>query len=148
MVQKVYTLRIKSSVKTLEKVRKFISYVALALGFNEHRVFEIEISVYEACANIIEHAYQNDPNGIIDIKVVGDTTKAAITITDHGLCFPPNIDRSKDITKIIETRQDGGLGIYIIEACMDEIVYRRENNTNVLELVKYHRTDAEGKSGE
>ncbi|UCE27319.1 MAG: ATP-binding protein, partial [Candidatus Coatesbacteria bacterium] len=140
MDEKVYNLNVKSSVKVLEDVRDFISVTAEDLGFDEHSAFEIEISVYEACANVIEHAYCNDPEGIIWIKIVGDSTKAVITITDNGLRFPPNIDRTVDITKFIETRQDGGLGIYIIEACMDEIKYCRENETNVLEMVKYRQS--------
>jgi anti-sigma regulatory factor (Ser/Thr protein kinase) len=138
MDKKVYNLGVKSSIKSLEDVRNFISVTAAALGFDEHSAFEIEISVYEACANVIEHAYRNDPGGVIRIEVVGDSSKAIITITDNGLRFPPSIDRNIDITRFIETRQDGGLGIYIIEACMDEIRYRREDNTNVLEMVKYH----------
>jgi len=139
MDEKVYSLYVKSSVKALENVRDFISGTAAALGFDEHSAFEIEISVYEACANVIEHAYRNDPKGVIWIKIVGDSSKAVITITDDGLQFPPNVDRTIDITKFIETRQDGGLGIYIIEACMDEIKYWRENKTNVLEMVKYRQ---------
>lgn len=137
MSPKVSRLDIKSSVKSLDKVREFISRAARELGFNEHAVFEIEISVYEACANIIEHAYKNDPTGLINIAVTGDEAKVVITIEDHGLSFPTDIDRAIDITKFIETRQDGGLGIYIIEACMDEISYNRADDTNVLELVKY-----------
>lgn len=143
MAQQVYELAVKSSVKSLEKVRDFVSRVTSDLKFDEHKAFEIEISVYEACANIIEHAYLNDPNGTIDIKVVGDPAKAVITISDNGQRFPPDIDRKIDITKFIETRQDGGLGIYIIEACMDKTRYRRENSKNVLEMVKYRQESPE-----
>ena len=146
MDKNVYSLDVKSSVKTLEDVRNFISGTAAALGFDEHSAFEIEISVYEACANVIEHAYRNDPNGVIGIEVIGDSSKAVITITDDGLRFPPSVDRTIDITRFIETRQDGGLGIYIIEACMDEIRYRRENNTNVLEMVKYRQPGVGGEN--
>jgi serine/threonine-protein kinase RsbW len=143
MSTRVYNLTVSSSIKALEAVRRFVSKAAAGLGFDEHNVFEIEISVYEACANIIEHAYRNDPNNEINIKVVGDSVKALITITDYGTSFPQNVQRQVDITKFIENRQDGGLGIYIIEACMDEIKYKRGDNTNVLELVKYKRTRPE-----
>jgi anti-sigma regulatory factor (Ser/Thr protein kinase) len=146
MDKKAYNLNVDSSIKALEEVRDFISGAAVALGFDEHRAFEIEISVYEACANVIEHAYLNNPNGVIKIDVVGDASKAVITITDKGLRFPPNIDRTIDITNFIETRQDGGLGIYIIEACMDEIRYQRKNETNVLEMVKYRKSLPGGKN--
>lgn len=146
MDKKVYNLNVNSSIKALEEVRDFISVAAVALGFDEHCAFEIEISVYEACANVIEHAYRNDPTGVIKINVVGDASKAVITITDNGLRFPPNANRTIDITNFIETRQDGGLGIYIIEACMDEIKYQRENETNVLEMVKYRQSLPGGKN--
>lgn len=137
MTEKEYQFRIRSDVSQLEKVRKWASYIARALGFDERAVFEIELSLYEACANVIEHAYANNPDHYIDLKLTVELDKLVVTIRDEGGSFEPTSLKEKDIAKIIETEQDGGLGMHIIEACMDEILYRRQGRENILELIKY-----------
>ncbi len=137
MGEREYQFRIKSAVPQLEKVRKWASYIARALGFGERAVFEIELSIYEACANVIEHAYANNPNNYIDVKLAVELDKLVVTIRDEGGAFEASSLKDKDIAKIIETEQDGGLGMHIIEACMDEILYRRHGRENILELIKY-----------
>jgi serine/threonine-protein kinase RsbW len=137
MAEREYQFRVKSSVSQLEKVRKWGAYIARALGFDERAVFEVELSIYEACANVIEHAYANDPDNYIDLKITIELDRLVVTIRDEGGAFEPSSLKAKDIAKIIETEQDGGLGMHIIEACMDEILYRRQGNENILELIKY-----------
>lgn len=137
MAERGYQFRIKSAIPQLEKVRKWASHVARALGFDDRAVFEVELSIYEACANVIEHAYDNNPNNYIDVKLSVELDKLVVTIRDEGGAFEPTSLKEKDIAKIIETEQDGGLGMHIIEACMDEILYRRQGGENILELIKY-----------
>jgi anti-sigma regulatory factor (Ser/Thr protein kinase) len=137
MAEREYQFRVKSSVSQLEKVRKWGAYIARALGFDERAVFEVELSIYEACANVIEHAYANNPDNYIDLKITIELDRLVVTIRDEGGAFEPSSLKEKDIAKIIETEQDGGLGMHIIEACMDEILYRRQGNENILELIKY-----------
>jgi anti-sigma regulatory factor (Ser/Thr protein kinase) len=137
MAEREYQFRVKSSVAQLEKVRKWAAYIARALGFDERAVFEVELSVYEACANVIEHAYANNPDNYIDLKITVELERLVVTIRDEGGTFEASSLKEKNIAKIIETEQDGGLGMHIIEACMDEILYRRQGNENILELVKY-----------
>jgi serine/threonine-protein kinase RsbW len=137
MAEREYQFRVKSSVSQLEKVRKWGAYIARALGFDERAVFEVELSIYEACANVIEHAYANDPDNYIDLKITVELDRLVVTIRDDGGAFEPSSLKEKDIAKIIETEQDGGLGMHIIEACMDEILYRRQGDENILELIKY-----------
>ncbi len=137
MAEREYQFRVKSAVSQLEKVRKWGAYIARALGFEERAVFEVELSIYEACANVIEHAYANDPDKYIDLKITVELDRLVVTIRDEGGTFEPSSLKEKNIAKIIETEQDGGLGMHIIEACMDEILYRRQGNENILELIKY-----------
>jgi serine/threonine-protein kinase RsbW len=137
MAEREYQFRVKSSVSQLEKVRKWGAYIARALGFDERAVFEVELSIYEACANVIEHAYANNPDNYIDLKITVELDRLVVTIRDDGGAFEPSSLKEKDIAKIIETEQDGGLGMHIIEACMDEILYRRQGDENILELIKY-----------
>lgn len=133
----VYQFRVGSDVAYLEKVRLWAAHIARERGFDERGAFEVEISVYEACANIVEHAYGNESGKYIDLMIAVYDGKLVITIQDEGGVFDPSCLREKDIAKMIESEQDGGLGLFILEACMDEILYRRTGGRNILELIKY-----------
>jgi anti-sigma regulatory factor (Ser/Thr protein kinase) len=137
MAEREYQFRVKSAVPQLEKVRKWAAYIARGLGFDDRAVFEVELSIYEACANVIEHAYGNNPHKYIDLRMAVELDRLIVTIRDQGGTFEPSSLKEKNIARIIETEQDGGLGMHIIEACMDEILYRRQGGENILELVKY-----------
>ena len=43
-----------------------------------------------------------------------------------------------NISDMIATKQDGGLGLHIIEACIDKLVYYRDDDRNILTLFKNH----------
>jgi len=137
MSQRRYRFRVSSDIANLDKVRLWGGHIARRLGFEERSVFEIEISLYEACANVIEHAYLNRRDHYIDLTFEVKDGRAVLTILDEGGAFDPASLKTKDIPRIIDTEQDGGLGMFIIEACMDEILYRRQDGRNILELVKY-----------
>jgi serine/threonine-protein kinase RsbW len=137
MAPSTYQFRMSSDVANLEKVRLWAAHVARDLGFDERAVFEVEISVYEACANVVEHAYHNARDKFIDLTISVQTDRLVVVIRDEGGVFEPAAMRDKNIPLMIENEQDGGLGLFIIEACMDEILYRRHGGCNTLEMVKY-----------
>jgi serine/threonine-protein kinase RsbW len=137
MTTATYEFRIRSDVPYLEKVRLWAANIARHLGFDERGVFEIEISVYEACANVVEHAYRNAPGRFIDLALKVGDGKLTIVIEDEGGVFEAAALRPKDIAGMIASEQNGGLGLFILEACMDEILYRRHGGRNILELSKY-----------
>jgi len=129
-------ISIKSSVENLEEVRRFIAGVAEGFGFEEHAAFELELSLYEACANVIEHAYENETGNTIKIEVDNNGDQMVITVIDEGLPFKWNGISEINISEMIATKQDGGLGLHIIEACIDDYGYERVGNQNVLTMFK------------
>ncbi|MCP4230654.1 MAG: ATP-binding protein, partial [bacterium] len=62
------------------------------------------------------------------------------TITDNGLPFEWDGRAEVDISEMIFTKRDGGLGLHIIEACIDELKYERINDRNILKLFKSIQT--------
>jgi len=104
--------------------------------FDKSVLHKIELASEEALVNIIRHAYK-DMSGMIEIRVQAKNGFAEITILDQGPPFNPlemniNIDRNAGV----EDRKIGGLGIFFIREYMDQILYRREENTNILTLIK------------
>lgn len=97
---------------------------------------KLELACEEALVNIISYAYDNKI-GNIDITLHSNSKRIEITIIDQGRFFNPLLeDRTVNKNLTLEERKEGGLGILMIKKVMDEVHYKRVENTNVLKLVK------------
>lgn len=107
----------------------------------------ILLAVEEAVVNIIDYAYPEQKEGIIEIEVEeykNGKTGICITIKDRGIPFNP-IQRfhaashpslSKQ-TRPIEQTDLGGYGIPLLIGLMDGVDYQRIKDENILYLIKY-----------
>ena len=95
----------------------------------------INLALEEAVSNVMLYAYPGQ-SGQVLIEFSKDKS-IIFTITDSGIAFDPTQQREADTTLSLEERQIGGLGIHLVRQLMDEIYYRREDNKNVLTLIKH-----------
>jgi anti-sigma regulatory factor (Ser/Thr protein kinase) len=89
--------------------------------------------------------------GTGDAEVICEKLQAPsglrITIRDKGKEFNPLNRAAPKLDVPAETRQIGGLGIYLIKQTMDTVRYRREDGYNVLTIEKYLPEQGAGVSG-
>lgn len=99
------------------------------------RINEIEIATEEALVNIFHYAYQ-EQEGDVEISCKTEHGRAfIIEITDTGMPFNPLSVSEPDTTLDVAERQIGGVGVFLIKKLMDDVIYRRDGNKNILELV-------------
>ena len=135
---KNYWLRIPSQTDNLELIRTFVAGVARKVGFGDDDVNKIELSVDEACTNVIEHAYHRDERQNIDIAIQIDYKKFTVVVTDRGNTFNFKDIRLPDMDSYLAELRVGGLGIYLIKSLMDEVEYLSEpGKKNEVRMVKY-----------
>lgn len=94
-------------------VRLTISAIANRMGFNIEEIEDIKVAVSEGCSNAIKYA--EDTEFAIDVDVFSDKIK--IQIKDSGVGY--DVDNLK--TPDTANPKEGGLGIFIIKALMDEV---------------------------
>ena len=129
----------------LPHIREFIVDLARKTGFSEEEIARIEMSVDEACSNVIEHAYSadkqwhlqhRDPEIRLAIHAADD--QLVIEINDHGQHFDFAAYQPTDIQAHAHDMQTGGYGIAIMRQFMDEVTFSSSDATgNTLRLVKY-----------
>ena len=96
---------------------------------------KIEVAIDEILTNIASYAYAPGKGNIdIDYDLDEQTRELTIIIKDEGKAFDPLAKEDPDITLAENDRQIGGLGIFIVKNVMDETVYQRIDNKNVLTL--------------
>jgi serine/threonine-protein kinase RsbW len=124
----------------LDEIRDFVGEVARTGGFSDKDVYNIQLATDEAASNIIEHAYENQPDGILELScgMKGDTI--TIILIDRGESFDPSEIPLPDLKADLSDRKIGGLGIFLMRKLMDEVHYEpKPDQSNVLTMIKHRR---------
>jgi serine/threonine-protein kinase RsbW len=99
-------------------------------------IYKVEVAMEEALVNIIKHSYKESP-GPIEIHLKIFPGHVEILIKDLGPAFNPlEIQPQLDENLPLEERPIGGLGIYLMKQCVDDMKYAREGGANLLSLIK------------
>lgn len=115
---------ITSTMPNLTVIGDFVTEAAERLALDDDQTFALQVAIDEACANIIEYAYSGRTDGNIEIVLSKSATEEAIvTIRDFGRRFDPDAIARPDVTAPLEKRQEGGLGLYLMEKLMDSVSF-------------------------
>jgi serine/threonine-protein kinase RsbW len=134
------TVQFAAKFEFLDEIREYVGNIARESGFGDKDVYNIQLATDEAASNIIEHAYENIVDGVLELEcgVEGDTIK--IILTDHGEPFDPSEIPLPDLKADLSDRKIGGLGIFLMRKLMDEVHYESNSDkSNTLTLLKRKR---------
>ena len=125
---------------SLEKIRDFVLRAARQAGLDETAIYAIELSVDEACTNIIEHAYGGEDRGNIEVSCIADGRGLTIRLRDTGKPFNPlkiPIPHARVRLKHLKSR---GAGLFLMRKMMDEVHFEFiPDLVNTLTMVKYKK---------
>jgi serine/threonine-protein kinase RsbW len=111
---------------------------------NNEILYDVQLSVDEACTNIITHGYQDLNPGSIILDLEINTDKLTVSLTDFGHSFEPSSAPAPDIYAPLEERELGGYGLFLIQQSMDEMEYQITEDGNKMTLIKYLTKPAGG----
>jgi serine/threonine-protein kinase RsbW len=141
------TLTMLSQPRFLSAARSMVANLAQRLGFNEVRCGQISLAVDEALCNIINHGYQQQPDGRIWIYIhvlESERIGLKVILEDEARQVEPDEIKSRDLEDI----RPGGLGVFIIREVMDEVRYEKRNDRGMrLTLVKWLPDEDETEAG-
>ncbi|MCG6948335.1 MAG: ATP-binding protein [Acidobacteria bacterium] len=117
------------STTAIPPVVEQIMEVVREQGCADHAEFEIEISLYEALANAVEHGCGHDPDKKVEVVVACEEHQGMIIIVrDPGEGFEPESVPSPVVGKNLYA--DSGRGIFLINQLMDEVHFKK-NGTEI-----------------
>lgn len=118
-------LMIASTPEHLCVVRAAMERYCGGLGFDELARGDIVLAVDEALSNIIRHAYHGQGDQPIEVTACpmhdagNGRSGIQIELRDWGQSVEPSQLRSRDLSEV----RPGGLGVHIMQACMDSVCY-------------------------
>ena len=120
----------------LDDVLAFVDGILETLDCPMKTQLQLDVAVEELYVNIAHYAYA-PATGPAWLRVaVEEGPAVAITFIDQGMPYDPTAKPDPDVTLSAEERQIGGLGIYMVKKSVDDMVYRREGDSNVLTIHK------------
>jgi len=135
---KEFEVNILSDYDNVAKVNEDIREILEDNGVEPHILNAFEICIMESINNIIKHAYKEQKDKTICVKLKLDKKLIEMEIIDEGEpnnnFVIPNLDFDpKDINNLPES----GMGLYIMKQLMDELTYNRKNGKNYFILKKW-----------
>ena len=133
----VYRLTRVAHLDSLCDFRDFLkANCADSPGVTKKALYDLQLAVDEACANIITHGYENMEPGSIILDLEMNPNCLKVDLTDFGRSFDPGNVSSPDLFALIEGRKYGGFGVYFIKKLVDSIEYTATEDGNKMTLTK------------
>ena len=113
-------------------VRMAISCLANNADFDVEAIEDIKVAVSEACNNAICHGKNDD--GIYEVSCELEEGRLVVSVVDQAGGYDPNGYREPSLT----IPKEGGLGLFIIKALMDEVdIFTELGEGTKIKMVKY-----------
>lgn len=138
--QKQVAFDIPSTPDAVQTAIDFLDQLLLKLAFDEEERFKLVTAFREAIENALRHGNKRDPDLLIHGEFLVDLEKLTLSIRDEGPGFDSQafMEAESRGTTVETARENiargktGGLGIKLLQECVDEIEYLPPGNVLVL----------------
>lgn len=133
------SLMVPADADFVDIVRLTLYGIATKWGFSYEEIEDMKVAVAEACNNAVLHAYRGQEKGMIEVRFEGTENGIRIVVKDNGASFDFKHKESVATSlhnKNLDEINAGGLGIYMMQALMDEVQVNTETGTEVV-LTKF-----------
>ena len=134
MTYETIKMEITANPAYVSIIRLTTSGIANKVGFCMDDIEDLKVAVSEACTNAIKHS-SDDRFTIIYTMIENGLT---IEIIDNGNGYDTSSINEPDI----ENLKESGMGLFIIEALMDEVsIESQEDKGTSIKMTKYLGVD-------
>jgi serine/threonine-protein kinase RsbW len=140
-VDEIVKLDIPAKAEYVVIGRLALSGLMRGRGYSDDTVADLKLALTEACSNSVRHAYDHDDGQVHLAFVVGEE-KVTVAIRDEGGGFHEDDVDCPECQGLPEFElAQGGMGISIIRAVVDELDLRKPDSGGTeLVLTKLRRS--------
>jgi anti-sigma regulatory factor (Ser/Thr protein kinase) len=99
-------------------------------------IYDLNVALEEAVSNVIAYGYSDDQEHEILVRIRVEAGEVIAELQDDARPFNPLAAPEADISKSVDERALGGLGIHLMRKLMDGLEYQRLENKNRLIMKK------------
>lgn len=137
-------LAIDSRLAAVAPAARAVRDFLVAAGRDPLEAAQVELCLMEAANNAIRHACRLQPGQTIEVSCLAADDRVVLEVTDRGEPMkepprprPPQVDPAD-----IENLPEGGMGLFLIGAIMDEVRYTVADGRNTMKMTRYAPTAA------
>ncbi|MDD4424916.1 MAG: ATP-binding protein [Mariniphaga sp.] len=124
-----------ATLDSLESIRDFLTAKGKMAGLDKNKIYKLCLAADEIATNIINYGYAKTDisKKIIDVIIQLDDEGITVTLEDTAVPFNPfdNIlPTNDDLTKPLEERPIGGLGLMLAKENVDQYTYQFKDGKN------------------
>ena len=130
-------------------LQEFVCAQAKKARMPDATTMRLELLVEELALNIMNYGYESLPGKItLSCEVESSDPqqkKFLMEIRDKGVPFNPLIKPDADTGLDVESREPGGLGIFLTKQIADELRYHHDGTSNILVVSIHFTTDSQAR---
>lgn len=131
-------LQVTAEMSNLKRVRDFVTATAEQMSVDADATADLVLAVDELVTNIIKYGYLGQA-GPIEIAIHRAGEDVIIHLRDRAPGFDPTRVPPPDVTRPLDERPLGGMGIYLARTVVDDMTYQAgDGNGNEVTLIKRH----------
>jgi serine phosphatase RsbU (regulator of sigma subunit)/anti-sigma regulatory factor (Ser/Thr protein kinase) len=123
---------IKNRIPEITRLSERLGEFAAGHQLTPSVLHDLNLALEEAVTNIISHGYSDNREHEILVRIRIEPGEVIAELKDDARAFNPLTAPDADVTKSVDERQLGGLGIHLMRKLMDEIEYQRLEDRNLL----------------
>jgi anti-sigma regulatory factor (Ser/Thr protein kinase) len=129
-------IKLKNKVSELDGVNQTLREFGQRHGLASKVIHDLNLAMEEILTNIISYGYTDNREHEVKVRLSAQLGEVSVEIEDDGQPFNPLEAPEPDITKPLEERKIGGLGIHLVRKLMDSLEYKRQGARNLLTIKK------------
>ena len=139
MTDEKISIKLESKVSEIGRLSEIVNEFGQNHQLTDDCLFAVNLALEEILINVIKHGYDNNSDREIQVRIWMSDDELRAEVEDDAPEFNPLELDAPDITKPLEEREIGGLGVHLVRNMMDRTEYKREGQKNILSIAKKGR---------
>jgi serine/threonine-protein kinase RsbW len=130
------SFELKNDLSELSTLSEHLERMGESLGIPRRSLFEVNLALDELFTNIISYGFSDQSEHMIRVSISAENNLLTVVLEDDGIPFNPFERPPLELPCTLSECKVGGLGIHLVKNLMDEVLYSRCGNKNMLTLKK------------
>jgi serine/threonine-protein kinase RsbW len=135
-MQDELVVELKSELTEIARLAAAVEAFGVRNNVPETAIGHLNLALDELITNAISHGVVDGSSHRIKVTLRLDHGALAVELVDNGRRFAPFQGDGPDLTRSVEDRAIGGLGLYFVRKLMDHVDYEHVNGQNRVTLIK------------
>lgn len=125
----------RADIQEIHRIREDLGFLRQEWAVSDGEIRQIQVIIEELFSNIVRHAYEDNKEHPIELRLGYRDREIDIEIIDDGIPFNP-LEHENGASADPANFEEGGMGLPLIKAFSSAATYQRNSGRNHLTITK------------